>query len=191
MASTLLSLKSIKQVLFEQIQLRVKHVCTPEFIQTTKTVNGGTQTSERVTILKMKEILDSMGLHYTEASSQQAIDFQDVGGIGLNLEIKKTDSVNVMFNDTCPSEDIYYIIIFTGKEFKNKKKMVDNIPPQICCLNGDDILKTCPWYEEFKVDFNALKDKYARGPNKKLRTGLLSVFPRANWKGDISPFLSK
>ena len=182
--------KSIQQILFEQIQMRVQQMFTSELIKSIKTVKGNTQNSERVTILKIKEVLDSMSLNYKEASSQQSKDFRNVGDIGLDIEIKKTDSLTVYFNDTCPSADIYYIIIFTGKEYKNKKKSGNNIPPQICYLNGEDFLKNNTWVNDYVADLTALKDKYARGENKKLLTGVLSVYPRPTFKANISSFLS-
>ena len=80
--------KSIQQILFEQIQMRVQQMFTSELIKSIKTVKGNTQNSERVTILKIKEVLDSMSLNYKEASSQQSKDFRNVGDIGLDIEIK-------------------------------------------------------------------------------------------------------
>jgi len=68
----------------------------------------------------MREIFDSMELSYEEAGSQQSKDFRNVGGIGLNIEIKKTDNPIIYFNDTCPNKDIFYVIFFTGKEYKRK-----------------------------------------------------------------------
>ena len=77
----------------------MKEKITLEFIETIKTKKGNTQGSERGVILKIREILDGMSIAYTEAGSQQSKDFRNVGGIGLNIEIKKTDcsKTNVSF----------------------------------------------------------------------------------------------
>ena len=160
---------------------------TSEFIKSTKTKKGDTQKSERVIIAKIKEILDGMSLLYTEAGSQQPNDFRNVGGIGLNIEIKKTDSDTIYFNDTCPSADIYYIIIFTGKECK--KYIEKNISPQVLYLNGEEFLKDAIWIPDYIAEMTALKDKYARGENKKMLPGIMSVYPRPTFKAGISKFL--
>jgi hypothetical protein len=176
-----------KTVLFNQIKAFASTVLTTDFILSTKTMKGNTQVSERGVITKIKEVLDGMGLSYTEAGSQQSKDFRNVGGIGLNIEIKKTDNDTIYFNDTCPSNDIYYIIIYTGKEYK--RKVENNVKPQICYLNGDDFLKDSPWIADYIADITALKDKYARGENKKQLTGIMSVYPRPTFKASIVSFL--
>ena len=50
-----------------------------------------------------------------KASSQKPSDFRNVRSNsscknGINIEVKKTDGNRVIFNDTCPCNDIYYII---------------------------------------------------------------------------------
>ena len=176
-----------QHVLFTQIKDRMAACLTPEFIVSTKTIKGNTQKCERVVILKIKEVLDAMGLTYTEAGSQQSKDFRNVGGIGLNLEIKKTDSPTIYFNDTCPSAEIFYVVLFTGKV--NKRQ---NIPPQVCYINGAEFLReAAEWIEEYTADITALKDKYARGENKKKLPGIMSVYPRPTFKADVSSFSGK
>ena len=64
-----------------------------------------------------------------------------------------------------------------------------NIPPQILYMNGSEFLKDCDWLEMFQRELDILKDKYARGENKKELKGLLSVYPRPTYKGDISNYL--
>lgn len=176
-----------KTALFDKIKEFVSASVTTEFILSTKTLKGNTQSSERVVITKIKEVLDSMGLSYTEASSQQSKDFRNVGGIGLNIEMKKTDTDTIYFNDTCPTADIYYILIYTGKEYKRKTE--NNVKPQICYVNGNDFLKDSPWIAEYISEITALKDKYARGKNKKQLTGIMSVYPRPTFKASIACFL--
>jgi hypothetical protein len=175
------------QLLFQTIKTRMLSVISTEFIKSTRTAKGNTQVSERIVITKMKEIFDEMALTYEEAGSQQSKDFRNIGGIGLNIEIKKTDGTTICFNDTCPAEDIYYIIMFTGKEFK--RKIEKNIPAQLCFLNGAEFLVDAPWIAEYVAELTTLKDKYARGANKKQLTGIMSVYPRPTFKADISSFL--
>ena len=160
---------------------------TLDWIETIKTTKGNTQNSERQTICKIKEILNELHLEYDEAGSQQSKDFRNVGRINLNIEIKKTDNTIIYFNDTYPSPDIYYIIIFTGKTYKTNRRT--SIPAQVLYLNGYDFTKDCEWIEEFITELTALKDKYGRGDNKKHLSGIMSVYPRPTFKADITSFL--
>jgi hypothetical protein len=169
-----------KLQLFEQIRYLCSTKITSEWIVTTKTSKGNTQNSERVVISKIKEVLDELTLTYTEAGSQQSKDFRNVGGIGLNIEVKKTDNQTIYFNDTCPSSDIYYIILFTGNK---------NIPAQVLYLNGSEFLSGCDWIDGYIAELTALKDKYARGENKKKLNGIMSVYPRPTFKANISELL--
>ena len=169
-----------KLQLFEQIHNLCSNKITPDWIVTTKTSKGNTQNSERVVISKIKEVLNELSLTYTEAGSQQSKDFRNVGGIGLNIEVKKTDNQTIYFNDTCPSSDIYYIILFTGNK---------NIPAQVLYLNGSEFLSGCDWIDEYIAELTALKDKYARGENKKKLNGIMSVYPRPTFKANISELL--
>jgi hypothetical protein len=154
------------QALFNQITNHLDENIDEEFIKSTKTEKGNTQVSERVVIDKIRTILSGMELTFDEAGSQQSKDFRNVGGIGLNIEVKKTDNPMIYFNDTCPTKDIWYIIFFTGKEYK--KKPENNIPPKLLYINGEEFVKDSPWLEEYIQEITALKDKYARGPAKKM-----------------------
>lgn len=179
-----------KAQLFDKIRDLCSQKITIDWIATTKTSQGNTQNSERVVIQKIKEVLDELHLDYTEAGSQQSKDFRNVGGIGLDIEVKKTDNSIIYFNDTCPSSNIYYIILFTGKIYKKPTAKQQNIPAQILYLNGSAFLTDCDWLDEFINELTALKDKYARGENKKQLKGIMSVYPRPTFKADISTFLS-
>ena len=170
-----------KLQLFEQIHNLCSNKITQDWIVTTKTSKGNTQNSERVVISKIKEVLNELSLTYTEAGSQQSKDFRNVGGIGLNIEVKKTDTPTIYFNDTCPSSDIYYIVIFTGNS---------HFPAQILYLNGSKFLSGCDWIHEYIAELTALKDKYARGENKKKLNGIMSVYPRPTFKANISELLT-
>jgi len=178
-----------KDILFSQIRSLCAEKITPDWIDTIKTTKGNTQSSERVVIQKIKEVLDELKLTYEEAGSQQSKDFRNVGGIGLDIEIKKTDNTIIYFNDTCPSADIYYIVIFTGKTYKRPSAKQPNIPGQVLYLNGTEFLSDCEWLDDFIAELTALKDKYARGENKKQLSGIISVYPRPTFKADISSFL--
>jgi hypothetical protein len=169
-----------KVTLFEQIRYLCSTKITSEWIKTTKTSKGNTQNSERVVISKIKEVLDELTLTYTEAGSQQSKDFRNIGGIGLDIEVKKTDNQTIYFNDTCPSSNIYYIVIFTGNK---------NFPAQVLYLNGSEFLSGCDWIDEYIAELTALKDKYARGENKKKLNGIMSVYPRPTFKANISELL--
>jgi hypothetical protein len=176
-----------RQELFKQISKKVSLTIDQKFIESTKTEKGNTQISERVVIEKIRQVLDEMKLPYTEAGSQQSKDFRNVGGIGLNIEVKKTDSLCIYFNDTCPTKDIWYIILFTGKE--NKKNPELTILPQLLYINGHEFVKDSPWIEEYIQEISKLKDKYARGESKKQLEGIMEVYPRPTFKAKIKSFL--
>jgi len=182
-----LTLSAAKE-LFETISHKLSEHIGPDFILSTKTTKGNTQISERAIIQKISAILCDMGLGYSEAGSQQSKDFRDVGNTGLNIEVKKTDSESIYFNDTCPCKDIYYVVLFTGKVYKRTPEK--NIPPQLLFINGEEFIKDAPWLEEYISEINALKDKYARGPNKKGLSGIMEVYPRPTFKANISSFLN-
>jgi len=175
------------QALFNRITKELDEQVGEEFIKSTKTEKGNTQVSERVVIEKIRVILTGMELSFEEAGSQQSKDFRNVGGIGLNIEIKKTDNPVVYFNDTCPNKDIWYIIFFTGKEYKRKPE--NNIPAKLLYINGEEFIKDSPWLDEYIKEITALKDKYARGAAKKQLAGIMEVYPRPTFKGNISRFL--
>lgn len=171
--------------LFQTISTNLK--MNAEFIKSTKTMKGNTQISERMVIEKIRNLFNELGLMYEEASSQQSKDFRNVGGIGLTIEIKKTDNFVVYFNDTCPSSEIYYIILFTGKEYK--KTPEKNILPQLIFINGEEFIKDSQWIYEYMKEINLLKDKYGRGENKKQLKGIMEVYPRPTFKANIRSFL--
>jgi len=160
-----------------------KKIMNSEYLKTLITKNGNTQVAERQYIDTFKTILDSLKFTYTEAPSQSSKDFRNINNIGLNIEMKKTDSFNIMCNDTCPNKDIEYIILFTGKEYKRQNKT--NIEPQVICINGDSIVKSCPWLDEFKEDLEFVKNKWCRGENKKMLEGFLRTYIRPTYQFDI------
>lgn len=181
----MMRLDDMRFILFQQIRDCCHQNIDSEWISTAKTIRGGTQKSEKMVVQKIREILNLLGLNYDEAGSQQSRDFRNVGGVGLDIEIKKTDCRTIYFNDTCPSKDIFYIIFFTGKILKKRK----SFPPQLIFVNGSDFIRDSPWILDYMNKLELLRDEFARGPNKKQLPGLISVYPRPTYKGDISRFL--
>lgn len=167
--------------LFKCICAQLDAQISPEFIASVKTIQGNTQMSERIVIEKMREVLHSMNLPFQEAGTQQSKDFRRVGNIELNIEVKKTNSTMVYFNDTCPCADIYYVIFFTGSK---------RTPPKLIYLNGEDILADSrEWIDEYIAEMTQLKNKYARGENKKKLSGKMEVYPRPTFKANLSELI--
>ena len=166
--------------LFNQIFSEVKKALTPDFIAQLRTTQGNTQIPERLYMSRIHDILkNKMNLKFEEASSQKPYDFRikipnsdDI----LLLEVKKTDSNTIYFNDTCPTEKAFYIIIVSGKMYKTKA----DIPPRVLGVNGSVFTKYCPWIKPFSEELGALKEKYRHMP------GNMSVYPRPTFKSDIS-----
>ena len=180
------TLEMQRQLLFAEIFTLAKTFITKEKLVALTTQNGDTQASERTSIPLVKSVLDQLGLTYTEAGSQQSKDFRNVGGIGLDIEVKKTDGNTVTFNDTCPNKDIWYLILFTGKE--NTRT---SIPPGVLGMNGTDFMDDSEWVSDYQREIDAIKDKYCRGEGKKALSGKLSVYVRPTYRANISEFLEQ
>lgn len=135
------------------------------------TKKGETQKSEKNYRKCIENILNDLKIRYETAGSQQPYDYR----IYLNkttkfmLEIKKTDATTIIFNDTCPSKNIYYIFLICNKT-----------SPCIILCNGDvfDLMDTT--LIEFKRKFNELKNEFC---GKKL--GNLLVYPRPTYSSNI------
>ena len=149
-----------------------------------KVNDGKTQEKEKLSIIIVKNTLDSLNCSYIKAGSQQSKDFQNICGSGLNIEVKKTDSLIVYFNDTLPSSDIYYIIIFTGKEYKSEKT---NIEPQIIYINGYDLIKKDIYYLlDYKKTIEELKSKWGtKSGEKSKKLKQFTLYPRPTYKTSI------
>ena len=176
------NLGTSKEDLFNLLRNKVTETLRkdPDRLLSLRTKKGNTQSSERECIQFVKDILDELLISYEEASSQQPKDFRNVGGIDLQIEIKKTDGFSIKFNDTCPSPNIYYIVFFTGKEYKQKTKT--NLSAQCLFLNGRDFLEDSEeWISEYMEKMNALRDEFCRGVNKEKLTGGMSVYARPNF----------
>ena len=172
-----------KSVLLKKIQEEITRQLHKEFIISLRTRHGNTQSVERIYIEKIGKILTDMGLDYTSAGSQQSKDFRNIGGTGLNIEVKKTDSFKIKCNDTCPTRDIDYVIIYT-KESRRYS-------PQIVYINGQDILDTSPWVPDYFKGLDTMKNTYGRGDNKKNLPGMISVYPRPNIDVNIKCLLKE
>uniref|UniRef100_A0A6C0CGZ6 Uncharacterized protein n=1 Tax=viral metagenome TaxID=1070528 RepID=A0A6C0CGZ6_9ZZZZ len=174
----------LKNRLFNKIKECVLKNIDVETIHSLKTNKGNTQNTERLSINFIKKCLESLNYSYKEAGSQQSKDFRNINNIGLNIEVKKTDSTTVYFNDTLPSPDIFYIIIFTGSKFKKK----ENISPKIIFINGYELCKNDLYLlMEYKKDMEYMKNKWARkGSNENAcKFKHFSVYPRPTYKTDI------
>ena len=177
-----------KQMLFQNIYENVRSRLTYEFIKSLKTKKGNTQSAERPLIQRIKETLIHMELSFTEAGSQQPYDFrvrmpgseeQDI----LKLEIKKTDSNTIIFNDTCPSDDVYYIVINTGHVGKKSEKYPLVVPIQGGILvNGPND----QWIKEYLEFISKVKSQ-----TKKEQTGYMRAFARPNLSANIGPIFAE
>jgi len=108
--------------LFKIIATKLKSVVNDEFIQSIKTLKGNTQSSERVVIQKIRDVFGDLELSYEEAGSQQSKDFRNVGGIGLDIEIKKP--THPMFTSTILVRVPIFIILYSLPEKNiNQKKI--------------------------------------------------------------------
>ena len=176
-----------RETLFNNILNLAKMKITCEMLVSLRTHKGNTQASERSSIDLIKMVLDELGLSYVEASSQQSKDFRNVGGIGLDIEVKKTDGNILTFNDTCPNSNIWYLIMFTGK----KTKRAASIPPGIMGINGGEFIKDSEWVHEYQQEIDAIKNKYCRGEGARALPGKMKAYVRPTYRADITEFLSR
>ena len=181
----------IKKYRFNRIRKCIENNITTFDINSLKTSNGNTQEKERISITLVSKCLDKLNYSYVEAGSQQSKDFRNICDCGLNIEVKKTDQFNVFFNDTCPSTDIFYIIIFTGTNYTKKQ----NILPKIIFINGYDLIKDDIYllYGKggYKEDIEMMKNKWNRKGKKMnaCKFKHMSVNPRPTYQTDIKYLL--
>jgi len=172
---------SNKSQIFQNILALVKDKFNTDVFDQIKTKNGNTQHSETSYKLIIKNVLIENNYTFTEAGSQQPYDFRIAlsDGDTLYLELKKTDGYKICFNDTCPSSDAYYIIIYTAKKSTKYK-------PQIIGVNGNKFIENCPWISDYMNDINLIKQKYSSS----MKLGNMYAYPRPNLSSDIK-FLLK
>lgn len=148
------------------------------------TVDGETQFGGKVAEGCVARVLTEMGLSWKPASSQHSRDFQNVGGIGLDIETKKTDSNTVTMNDTRPVASIHYIIFATAARVKSKK-------PKIIFKTGDELinapsnaeyLRACQEVDEIR---RVLMEVIKRNKNA---LGNLDIYPRLKHSVNIKDF---
>ena len=182
-SSTAINLNDHFVRIYELARAKFKH-CD---ISKLKTSSGNTQNCERYCISIIRDTLEELGYGYTEAGSQQPYDFRvkieeapDKTDT-LLLEIKKTDSTCIYFNDTCPSSKAFYIVLFTGKEYKKK----ENILPCLFGINGSEFVEQDPWIVDYAAELNALKEKYRSMGDR------MSVYPRPTYKAKIQFLFEK
>ena len=166
---------------FIKVKDQLSKDVNPDNLFKIKTKKGETQIAEKNSIEYVRGALDKLGYSYKEAGSQQSKDFQNINDTGLNIEVKKTDSLNIYFNDTLPTSDIYYIIMFTGN---NKYR------PQIIYINGCNLTKRdIDNLSEYKMIIEDLKNEWARKTysinNKANKLKYFSVYPRPTYKMNI------
>lgn len=179
---------NLKKIKFNHLKEEVSKLVDSEQIKNLVTKNGNTQLSERVSIEIVKKALNNLGYSFTEAGSQQSKDFRNVCNIGLDIEVKKCDNTTIYFNDTCPSSNIYYIIIFTGKEYKTKK----SIPPRIIFINGYELIKKDIYFLiDFKKDLEEMRNKWCRKTENQNANKLkyMSTYFRPTYKRSINDLL--
>ena len=169
-----------KQQTLNMIKNIIKTNFSSELLISLKTKKGNTQKVERTYIKIISDCFDKNNITYEAASSQQSIDFRNINNTGLNLEIKKTDSNKVKFNDTCPNENVEYCILYTGS---NKYKS------QILFINGKVISQNSPWIEEYIKEIEQIKIKYCVGKKKKNLEDIMTAYVRPNLSANISSFL--
>lgn len=180
---------SLKKIKFNRVKDEIMKNISKDKLTSIKTNSGNTQNSERLSIEIVKNALDTLKYSYKQAGSQQSKDFQNICGIGLNIEVKKLDGFEVYFNDTLPSSNIFYIIMFTGKEYKTK----ESIPPKIMFINGYDIVKD-DLYEilNFSKEMEDMKNKWCRKKSENGRASKLknmSMYVRPTYKTSIKHLL--
>lgn len=180
----------LRKLKLTKIKEEVIRIATPNSILSLKTSDGNTQISERLSIEIVKQALDNLKYSYKQAGSQQSKDFQNICNIGINIEVKKSDGFSVYFNDTLPSSNLDYIIMFTGKEYKKK----ENILPQLIFINGYDLVKK-DIYEilSFQKEMEEMKNKWCRKTAKNTRANKLknmSMYLRPTFKTTINHLIN-
>jgi hypothetical protein len=137
------------------------------------TDKGKTQQSGTRAEGKVKEVLDELNLSYTCAPSQQHRDFRNIGNIGLDIEVKKSDKGIIKCNDTRPPEDVFYIVFLYQKSTEKSKHK-----PCIWFGTGDELCGH-PELEALREVDIAMEN--ARKIAKSKGLGNLKLYPRYNW----------
>ncbi len=165
--------------MFDLIMMTFESMMINNF-ESMKTKNGKTQASESIYKKIMRKCLEELNIFFEEAGSQQPHDFRiPVNESMLNLEMKKTNSVVVMLNDTLPSSKGYYIIIFTKRE-------------KIIGYRGDELLNIGCTNEELEILYQKQKEFLEfKDQAKKKNTGFLNSYPRQNYSINFKDLLNE
>jgi len=162
-------------VILHMMRLRI----TRDFLRSTRTSHGNTQFSERIFIRMVRETLTQLGLYFEEAGTQQPYDFRNIGGVGLQIEVKRTNSRSIIFNDTLPTRGTYYLVAVCLEE-----PHLVMIPGEKFTEGYEDVIDT------FVTRLNQLRDDFARGPNRHALGPIMGVYPRPTFRADIRTFLN-
>jgi len=147
------------------------------------TKNGKTQMSGTKAEDKVKEVLDELNLECDVAPSQQHRDFRNIGKIGLDIEVKKSDKGIIKCNDTRPPEDVFYIVFLYQSSTKKSKNK-----PCIWFGTGDELCGH-PELEALRQVDIAMENAREIAKNKGL--GNLKLYPRYNWSVNCSGLSGK
>ena len=166
------------RILFAFIHRKVKQKLL-DISSSLRVINGKTQQSEEKYIQIIRDILDNEGITYKLAGSQEFGDFQQINGTDMIIEIKKTQSMTVMCNDTCPSSKAFYIIIFTGNK---------TLKPRIIGANGYEFI-------DGKSDIKKLvyTNTYIMNLRKlwEHNPSVVRAYPRGNYNIDMTYMFKK
>lgn len=135
------------------------------------TKNGKTQLSGSRAELYVTSVLDNIGWTYNIASSQQPYDIRNVNDTNLYIDIKKTDNTVIMFNDTLPHPDVWYIIFVVRLR-------------RIIVCRGDDLYGT--EYENIFICYEtimSLRQSY-------VKCGSFRMCPRINLSRKVNDIVS-
>ena len=174
---------SSREILFKKIYEGVSKKIENHgsFFENIITNKGNTQNSERITIQFIKDYLDENNITYEEAGSQSSKDFRNINNIGLDIEIKKSDNRTIMFNDTCPNSDIWYIIFYTSKK-RNRDV------PHLFGLNGYYFIYEDNWLNEYNKYINKIKHMYCL-KNSEINKKRMKAYVRPNYSADLTDFI--
>lgn len=165
--------------IYEGVSKKIKNC--DSFFENIITNKGNTQNSERITIQFIKDYLDENNMTYEEAGSQCSKDFRNISNIGLDIEIKKCDNRTIIFNDTCPNSDIWYIIFYTSKKRKNDV-------PHLFGINGYYFIYEDQWVNEYHKDINIIKQKYCLKKSE-INKKRMKAYVRPNYSADLTDFI--
>lgn len=171
---TAVSDMSPQEQLFDQIKVRALRKFNNDsgFYNSIKTIDGRTQRSSARCEKAVSDLLKEMELDFIRAGTQKHGDFRNVGGIGLSIEVKKTDTMTIKLNDSIPRPDVFYIFFVTKTKeilFYNGKEM----------LHGKykNVMRSIRWLcQECIFDFKDLPLNFYPRPNIEYRLNRCPIY---------------